>query len=118
MGCGGLALVAVTVAKALGIKNVVACDIDAAAQGGASGTGNLKASNTQDKLREITNGGPRAVVDTVGAETTSSFGIASLVKGGAMSLSAYLAASLGCRCPSCHCVRYRSSALILEICWN
>jgi D-arabinose 1-dehydrogenase-like Zn-dependent alcohol dehydrogenase len=87
MGCGGLGLGAVSIAKALGVKNLIACDIDdakleAAKQGGASGTINLKATNAADQLREITGGGPRAVVDTVGAETTSSFGIASLVKGG------------------------------------
>jgi len=87
MGCGGLGLGAVTIAKAMGVKNVVSCDIDdaklaAARQSGASGTVNLKSDGSADQLREITGGGPRAVVDTVGAEATSSFGIASLVKGG------------------------------------
>lgn len=87
MGCGGLGLGAVTIAKAMGVRNVVSCDIDdakltAAKDSGASATVNLTASDAADQLRGVTGGGPRAVVDTVGAETTSAFGIASLVKGG------------------------------------
>jgi len=87
MGCGGLGLGAVSIAKALNVKNVVACDIDdakleAAMAGGASRTVNLSAGDALDQLRDLTGGGPRAVVDTVGAEATSSVGIASLVKGG------------------------------------
>jgi D-arabinose 1-dehydrogenase-like Zn-dependent alcohol dehydrogenase len=87
MGCGGLGLGAVTIAKALGVKNVVSCDIDdaklqAARNSGATATVNLKAADAQQQLHSVTGGGPRAVVDTVGAETTSNIGIASLVKGG------------------------------------
>ncbi|MBL6600546.1 MAG: alcohol dehydrogenase catalytic domain-containing protein [Alphaproteobacteria bacterium] len=87
MGCGGLGLGAVSISKALNVKNVVACDIndaklEAAMAGGASRTVNLSAGDALDQLRDLTGGGPRAVVDTVGAEATSSVGIASLVKGG------------------------------------
>jgi len=87
MGCGGLGLGAVAIAKAMGVKNVIACDIDdaklqAAMDTDASATVNVSADDAQQQLAAATGGGPRAVVDTVGAETTSSLGIASLVKGG------------------------------------
>ena len=47
MGCGGLGLGAVTIAKAFGVKNVASCDIDdtklqAARNSGATATVNLK----------------------------------------------------------------------------
>ena len=87
MGCGGLGLGAVAIAKAMGVKNVVSCDIDdmklqAATDTGASAIVKVSADDAQQQLMTATGGGPRAVVDTVGAETTSALGIASLTKGG------------------------------------
>ncbi len=86
MGCGGLGLAAIAIAAGLGIVNILACDIDGAKleTAGAMATGSLDISRADalDRLREVTGGGPRAVVDTVGAQNTSSIGIGSLVKGG------------------------------------
>jgi len=86
MGCGGLGLAAIAIAAGLGIVNILACDIDGAkleaAGSMATGTLDISRADALDRLREVTGGGPRAVVDTVGAQNTSSIGIGSLVKGG------------------------------------
>jgi D-arabinose 1-dehydrogenase-like Zn-dependent alcohol dehydrogenase len=65
MGCGGLGLGAVTIAKALGVKNIVSCDINdaklqAARDSGAAGTVNLKAADAHQQLRSVTGGGPKS----------------------------------------------------------
>lgn len=92
MGCGSLGLSAVTNAK-----------LDAAKQGGASRTVNLKAKDTHGQLREITGGGPLAVVDTVGAKTTSPFRIPRWSRARAMLSSACSTVSFGWHCLRCHC---------------
>lgn len=88
MGAGGLGLSAVTIAKAMGVKNVVSVDIDddklEAAKGmGASAVLNPRtAGNAVAELQKIAGGELRAVVDTVGGEATSGLGIAAIRKGG------------------------------------
>jgi D-arabinose 1-dehydrogenase-like Zn-dependent alcohol dehydrogenase len=87
MGAGGLGLNAVAIAKAMDIDQVVVVDIDdgkleAAKDMGATETLNPGTPDALARLQALTNGGPRAVVDTVGAESTSQLGIASLQKGG------------------------------------
>jgi D-arabinose 1-dehydrogenase-like Zn-dependent alcohol dehydrogenase len=87
MGAGGLGLMAVSIARAMGVANIVSCDIDdaklaAAKQLGAAATVNTKAPDALKQLRSLTGGGPRAVVDAVGAEATAELGVAALVKGG------------------------------------
>lgn len=88
MGAGGLGLSAVTIAKAMGVRNVVSVDIDdsklEAARGmGASAVLNPKsAENAVAELQKLSGGELRAVVDTVGGEATAGLGIAAVRKGG------------------------------------
>ena len=81
LGCGGLGLIALSVLRARGVKNIVACDIDdrklaAAAKLGARRTVNTR-EGSGDKLL-----GMAGVLDFVGSPTTAALGIASLRKGG------------------------------------
>jgi D-arabinose 1-dehydrogenase-like Zn-dependent alcohol dehydrogenase len=87
MGAGGLGLNAVAIARARGVENVLVVDIDdtklaAASDMGASAVLNPGQADALTRLQDMTDGGPRAVVDTVGAETTATLGIAALKKGG------------------------------------
>ena len=88
MGAGGLGLIAVSIAKAMGIANVLSCDIDpakleAAKEAGASATLNTADGNAAAALLTAVGGTPpMAVLDTVGSEATSGLGIGALVKGG------------------------------------
>jgi len=87
MGAGGLGLNAVAIAKALDVVNVLVVDIDdskldAATEMGADAVLNPGTDDAVASLQKMTDGGPRAVVDTVGAESTANLGIAALLKGG------------------------------------
>ena len=115
MGCGGRGLGAVTIAKALGVKNIVSCDIDdaklqAARDSGAAATVNLKAAAAQRHRR-----GPRAVVDTVGAETTSPSASPRWSRAAVMVSLVCSAESSGCRYRRCRCGQFQSSAPIPAI---
>jgi D-arabinose 1-dehydrogenase-like Zn-dependent alcohol dehydrogenase len=87
MGAGGLGLNAVAIARGMGVEKLVVVDLDdsklaAASDMGADATLNAGREDALAELQKLTGGGPRAVVDTVGAEGTSKLGIASLIKGG------------------------------------
>jgi D-arabinose 1-dehydrogenase-like Zn-dependent alcohol dehydrogenase len=87
MGGGGLGLNAVAIARARDVENVLVVDIDdtklaAARDMGATAVLNPGQPDALSELQAMTNGGPRAVVDTVGAEATANLGIAALHKGG------------------------------------
>lgn len=87
MGAGGLGLNAVAIARARGVANVLSVDIDdaklsAATEMGATAVLNSGSDDALSRLLELTDGGPRAVVDTVGAQGTASLGVACLKKGG------------------------------------
>ena len=87
MGAGGLGLAAVGIARAMGFKQILSCDIDdkklaAAKEMGATATLNISGDDAAKALAAATGGGPRAVVDTVGANPTAKLGYGSLVKGG------------------------------------
>jgi D-arabinose 1-dehydrogenase-like Zn-dependent alcohol dehydrogenase len=82
LGCGGLGLVAISVLRAKGIKNIIGCDLDdaklAAAQKlGAKTTVNTRAPDAAQRLQGIA-----AAIDLVGAPATAALGIAALRKGG------------------------------------
>jgi D-arabinose 1-dehydrogenase-like Zn-dependent alcohol dehydrogenase len=82
LGCGGLGLIGISILRAQGVKNIIACDIDdaklaAAAKQGAKKTVNTKAPDAQQRLQ-----GVAAAIDFVGAPATASMGIAALRKGG------------------------------------
>lgn len=88
MGAGGLGLSAVTIAKAMGVKNVISVDIDDAKLEAAKGMGasavlnTKKAENAVAELQKIAGGELKAVVDTVGGEATSGLALAAIRKGG------------------------------------
>ena len=82
LGCGGLGLIGISVLRARGIKNIIACDIDetklaAAAKLGARKTVSARAA---DALQQIQ--GVAGAIDFVGSPATASLGIAALRKGG------------------------------------
>ena len=82
LGCGGLGLIAISVLRAKGVKNIIACDIDeaklaAALQQGAKSALNTRAPDAAQKLQGIA-----AAVDLVGSPATASLGIGALRKGG------------------------------------
>lgn len=82
LGCGGLGLIGISILRARGVKNIVACDIDdgklaVAAKMGAKDTLNTRAGDAPQKLQ-----GLAAAIDFVGAPATASLGIGALRKGG------------------------------------
>jgi len=82
LGCGGLGLIGISVLRAQGAKNIVACDIDdaklaAAAKLGAKRTVNTRAPEALEQLR-----GVAAALDFVGSQATAALGIGALRKGG------------------------------------
>jgi D-arabinose 1-dehydrogenase-like Zn-dependent alcohol dehydrogenase len=82
LGCGGLGLIAISVLRAKGVKNIIGCDLDdaklAAAQKlGAKTTINTRAPDAAQRLQGIA-----AAIDLVGAPATAALGIAALRKGG------------------------------------
>jgi D-arabinose 1-dehydrogenase-like Zn-dependent alcohol dehydrogenase len=82
LGCGGLGLIAISVLRAKGMKNIIGCDIDdaklaTALKQGATSVVNTRAPDAAQKL-----GGIAAAVDLVGAPATAALGIGALRKGG------------------------------------
>jgi D-arabinose 1-dehydrogenase-like Zn-dependent alcohol dehydrogenase len=82
IGCGGVGLAGISVLRARGVKNIVACDIDeaklaTAAKLGATQGVNTRAPDAAQKLAGI--GG---AIDFVGTPATAALGIAALRKGG------------------------------------
>ena len=87
LGCGGLGLVCVSVLRAQGVKNIIACDIDpaklAAAQKlGARLTLDTRAPDAAQKLQALAMGQLAGAIDLVGMPATAALGLASLRKGG------------------------------------
>jgi len=82
LGCGGLGLIGISVLRAQGVRNVVACDVDdaklaAAAKLGARRTVNTRTPDAAQKLQ-----GLAGALDFVGAPATAALGIGGLRKGG------------------------------------
>ena len=88
IGAGGLGLVAVSIAKAMGAEHVVSVDLDAEKLNAAKEMGAdtvLDLSKVTDgiaALQELCGGMVMAVLDTVGNEATSKLGVMSLRKTG------------------------------------
>jgi D-arabinose 1-dehydrogenase-like Zn-dependent alcohol dehydrogenase len=87
MGAGGLGLNAVAIARAMGFKNIVAVDIDerklqAAVEMGADAVLDGKREDALEEMRRITGNKLLAVVDTVGAPSTSRLAVRALLKTG------------------------------------
>ena len=82
IGCGGVGLAGVAVLQAKGVKNIVACDIDAAKLAtatrlGAKFTVNTREPDAAQKLQGIA-----GALDFVGTPATAALGIGALRKGG------------------------------------
>jgi D-arabinose 1-dehydrogenase-like Zn-dependent alcohol dehydrogenase len=87
IGCGGLGLIAISVLRAKGIKNIVGCDIDetklaAATRQGAKATLDTRAADAVQKLQAIAGGNLAGAIDLVGMPQTAALGTAALRKGG------------------------------------
>jgi D-arabinose 1-dehydrogenase-like Zn-dependent alcohol dehydrogenase len=87
MGCGGLGLNAVAIARAMGFRNIVAVDIDdrklqAAVEMGADAVLSGNREDALTEMRMITGNKLLAVVDTVGAPSTSRLAVRALLKTG------------------------------------
>lgn len=81
LGCGGLGLIALSVLRARGVKNIVACDIDDAKLAVAAKLGARRTLNTRNDSREKLQGIAGAL-DFVGSPATAALGIGALRKGG------------------------------------
>lgn len=81
IGCGGLGLIALSLLRARGAKNVVACDIDDAKLAVAAKLGARRTVNTGNDAKEKLQG-IAAALDFVGSSATAGLGIAALRKGG------------------------------------
>jgi D-arabinose 1-dehydrogenase-like Zn-dependent alcohol dehydrogenase len=88
IGAGGVGLMALTLAKAMGGKGTVMVDIDpakrdAAKQAGAIAAVDGAAPDAAQQIKDLTGGGAWAVIDFVGSGETVRLGVDSLVaKGG------------------------------------
>jgi D-arabinose 1-dehydrogenase-like Zn-dependent alcohol dehydrogenase len=82
IGCGGLGLIAISVLRDQGVKNVVACDVDDAKLAIAGKLGAKRSVNTRapDAAQQLA--GMAGALDFVGAPATAALGIGSLRKGG------------------------------------
>jgi D-arabinose 1-dehydrogenase-like Zn-dependent alcohol dehydrogenase len=87
IGCGGLGLVCISVLRAKGVKNVIACDIDpakleAAKKLGAKLTLDTRAPDAAHKLAALAMGSLAGAIDLVGMPATAALGLGALRKGG------------------------------------
>ena len=82
IGCGGVGLAGISVLRAKGVKNIVACDIDPAKLETAKTLGATQAVNTRAEGAAQALQGIAGAIDFVGTPATAALGIAALRKGG------------------------------------
>ncbi|MBL6750671.1 MAG: alcohol dehydrogenase catalytic domain-containing protein [Nevskia sp.] len=86
LGAGGVGLSAVSLAKAIGFKNIAVADIDPAKRALAEGAGAALSVDPRDPAAvagfQKTTKGVAGAIDFVGASSTADFGIAALRRGG------------------------------------
>ncbi len=87
LGCGGLGLICVSVLRAQGVKNIVACDIDPAKLEAAKKLGAKLALDTRtpdaaQKLQGLAMGQLAGAIDLVGMPATAGLALGALRKGG------------------------------------
>jgi len=82
LGCGGLGLIGISVLRAKGVRNVIACDIDAAKLEAAKKMGAKQTVNTGEPDAAKALAGIAAAIDFVGMPATAALGIGALRKGG------------------------------------
>lgn len=87
IGAGGVGLMGLTLARAMGGRGTIMVDIDpakreAASKAGAVCTIDGGAPDAAEQIKRATGGGAWAVVDFVGSSSTVRLGVDSLIKGG------------------------------------
>ncbi len=82
IGCGGVGLAGVAVLRAKGLKNIIACDVDAMKLETARSLGANEAVDTRAPDAAAKLAGIAGVIDFVGTPATAALGIAALRKGG------------------------------------
>jgi D-arabinose 1-dehydrogenase-like Zn-dependent alcohol dehydrogenase len=87
LGCGGLGLICISVLRAKGVKNIIACDIDpakleAAKKLGAKLTLDTRSPDAAQKLAALAMGNLAGAIDLVGMPATAALGIGAVRKGG------------------------------------
>src|SRR4051812_12248637 len=82
IGCGGVGLAGVAVLRAKGVKNIIACDVDATKLETARKLGAKEAVDTRTPEAAGKLAGIAGAIDFVGTPATAALGIAALRKGG------------------------------------
>ncbi|MEW5864529.1 MAG: alcohol dehydrogenase [Pseudomonadota bacterium] len=87
IGCGGLGMVCISVLRARGVRNIIACDVDeaklaAARRQGAKLVLDTRAGDATQKLAQLAMGSLAGAIDLVGMPATAALGIGALRKGG------------------------------------
>lgn len=82
IGCGGVGLAGISVLRANGVKNIVACDIDPAKLTEARKLGAREGVDTRSPEAAKALAGVAGVIDFVGMPATAALGIGALRKGG------------------------------------
>jgi D-arabinose 1-dehydrogenase-like Zn-dependent alcohol dehydrogenase len=87
IGCGGLGMICISVLRAKGVKNIIACDVDeaklaAARKQGAKLTLDTRAPDAVQKLQALAMGSLAGAIDLVGMPATALLGLGALRKGG------------------------------------
>ena len=87
IGCGGLGMICISVLRAKGVKNIIACDVDeaklaAARKQGAKLTLDSRAPDAVQKLQALAMGSLAGAIDLVGMPATAALGLGALRKGG------------------------------------
>ena len=87
LGCGGVGLAVVSILAAKGVRNIIACDVDAgklaaAKKNGAKLTLDTSAPDASQKLAQLAGGYLAAAIDAVGMPATCAIAYPALRKGG------------------------------------
>ncbi|MFQ5698503.1 MAG: zinc-binding dehydrogenase [Myxococcota bacterium] len=88
IGCGGVGIHAILLARLLGAKTIVAADASAGAlrraeEAGADATVDVSAANARKAIRKAAgDGGPERVIDYAGKKTSVELALASVARGG------------------------------------
>ena len=87
LGCGGLGMAAISMLRAQGVGNVIACDVDAdklarAREQGAAAVLDTRGEDALARLKALAGDAVAGVLDFVGMPATAGLGVGALAKGG------------------------------------
>jgi D-arabinose 1-dehydrogenase-like Zn-dependent alcohol dehydrogenase len=87
VGAGGLGLMAIKIARALGDPTIIAADLDAtkraaALEAGAAHAVDAGSADAAAKVIELSGGGVKGAIDLVGAPASAEFAMGAIRKGG------------------------------------